>query len=190
MSMRRNLQRAGCTCGQLVFAQHFVEKMHVRAMVERQSKFRRVASLGKWVYWSSVIHAAVIVVQAHDVILAEVVTGLNFDEYEALGPGVLDAMSGTERNVNCFSPTDFMLDRVEGDRRPSGKDIPVFGATLVLLVTKAVPRRYLDPLDLVLRRIFKHDVAAPGRPYQCSDLHVSRIHGDQLTAGACSPFLY
>ena len=84
--------------------------------------------------------AAVVVVEADDVVLAEVVALLHLDEDEGLVAGVAHPVGGAERDVDGLARDDLVVDVVEGDDGGAGDDEPVLLAAVVLLVARGAGR--------------------------------------------------
>ncbi len=109
---------------------------------------------------------AVVVVEADDVVLAEVAALLHLDEQQRLVAAVLDAVRGAHGDVDGLARRDLLHHVVEGDRGRACDDEPVLGALGVALVAQAVARLHGDALDLEALGlgVLDHGVGAP-RPH-------------------------
>jgi hypothetical protein len=71
--------------------------------------------------------APVIIIQADNVILAEVVTELDLNEYERNIASVLDPMGRAERDIDGISSPHFDAVAVKGDDSLSANHEPMLG---------------------------------------------------------------
>jgi len=91
---------------------------------------------------------AVVVLEAHDVVLAEVVAVLHLDEHHGAALRVLDAVVGADRDVHGVPRRQVARHPVEGHPRRAAHDEPVLGAPGVALVAEPLAGPDLDALDL------------------------------------------
>ena len=72
--------------------------------------------------------SAKVVLQAHNVVFAEITSALDLDKDQIFVAGVLNAMRRADRNVNRFTGADRDLATVERDPGSSFDDEPVLRA--------------------------------------------------------------
>ena len=75
-----------------------------------------------------------IILQPHNVILAQIIAALHFDEDHLLHVGILDPVRRAYRYVDVFAGFENDLSVVESDFRHPPRDEPVLGAARVLLI--------------------------------------------------------
>jgi len=99
--------------------------------------------------------ASEVIFEAHDVVFAEVVAALDFDEDESITAGILDAVRGTEGDVNRLAERDDDLSSVECHFGRAANDHPMLGAARVLLITQTLSRRNFDTLYFVIASLIE-----------------------------------
>ena len=77
--------------------------------------------------------AAIAVLEAHDVVLAEIGAGLHLDDVQRNLAGILDAMLRAERNVGRLILLEQERLLAARDARRAGDDDPVLGAMMMQL---------------------------------------------------------
>src|SRR5579862_2167471 len=82
--------------------------------------------------------AAEIVFQADDVVFAEVVAALDFDEGQLLRTGIGHAVGGTDGDVDHLPEAELVVGSVEGHQALTADDHPVFRTLSVLLIAQAL----------------------------------------------------
>src|SRR5689334_1203202 len=93
----------------------------------------------------------VLVLQPNDVVLAEVVAGLDLDDDELLGRRILEAMLVARGNEGGLVGAHHELALAVHDLRRAGDHDPVLAAVMVELQGEARARLHLDALDLEAR---------------------------------------
>src|SRR5580693_6613647 len=91
-----------------------------------------------------------VVLESHDVVLAEVGAVLHFDEDDRHRAVVLAPVRLPNGDVDARAGTEVVLDAVEDDGRLAAHDEPVLGALGVELVAQSLARRDHDALHLVV----------------------------------------
>src|ERR1039458_2741672 len=103
-----------------------------------------------------------VVLETHDVVLAEVTAVLDLDEDHRHRAVVLAAVRLTDGDVDARSGTEVVLDTVEDDGRLAAHDEPMFGALVVELIAQALAGSDDDALHLVVEHlVVEHRVTAP-----------------------------
>ena len=108
-----------------------------------------------------------IVLQAHNVVLAEVIAALYLDEDHFQISGVFDSMRRADRNINILAGVkpDFLI--VERDFRLALHNDPVFCAARVFLITQPFARQNFDAFDFESLALVENCEIAP-RPFVIS----------------------
>jgi hypothetical protein len=114
--------------------------------------------------------SAKIVLQAHDVVFAEIIASLNLDKDQIFVAGVFNAVGGADSDIDRLAGADSDLTTVECDTSCSFDDEPVLGALRVFLVTESLTRQHLDTFNLERACLFEHGVTAPWSPIEFSHL--------------------
>jgi hypothetical protein len=112
---------------------------------------------------SSASHdAAVVVLGPLDVVLAEIVSGLDLDKHQLRASRVGDAVPRAAGNIDGLPGAQ--LDRfvVPRDDSPSLDDVPVLAALPVALQAEPLTGLHDDALDLVVGLVGQHPVVPPG----------------------------
>src|SRR5262249_32496271 len=102
-----------------------------------------------------------VVLEANDIVFAEIVAALHFDEDQIFFAGVLNAVGSADGNVDRLAGTNRDLTTVERDLRRSADDEPVFRTLRVLLITQSFSGQHFDPFDLESGCFFQHLVSSP-----------------------------
>src|SRR6266404_4944761 len=92
--------------------------------------------------------AAKVVLQPHDVILAEIAAALHFNEDQQLGAGILDAMGSSDVDVDRFACQDSDFFVVKRNFGSAGNDEPVLCALRMFLITQSLAGQHFDAFDL------------------------------------------
>src|SRR5207245_4497001 len=93
----------------------------------------------------------VVVLQPHDVVLADVIAGLHLDHHAVDGAGIREAMRRADLDVGrLVRPQKSLLLGID-DLRRAGDHDPVLAAVVVQLKRKARARLHDDALDLEAR---------------------------------------
>src|SRR5579863_5761045 len=95
---------------------------------------------------TELVRSTEVVLEAHDVVLAEVRAVLDLDEDDGYRAVVLAAVRLTDRDVDAGAGPEVVLDAVDDHSRLATHDEPVLGALGVELVTQALAGRDHDPL--------------------------------------------
>src|SRR3990167_4901608 len=106
--------------------------------------------------------APVHVLEANDVVLAAVTTGLHFNQFQRLLARVFQAMLAAQRDVGAFVFTQQEYFFAAGDPRRAIHHDPVFGAMVVHMQAECSAWFDNDPLDLEAVAAVDAVVAAPG----------------------------
>src|SRR5215831_12663075 len=114
--------------------------------------------------------AAEVVLEANDVVLAEVLAVLDLDEHELGCTGVLDAMRRAALDVDGHSGPAFDLAVVQRHEAVPAHDEPVLGAPSVPLIAQPFARLHDDLLHLVIGRSDQNVVTSP-RPNVALEAH-------------------
>src|ERR1035441_4922693 len=109
----------------------------------------------------ALLAAPVVVVQPHDVILAEVVAVLHFDEDQRILAGVVDPMRHPDGNIDGLTRPDRDHLAVKGDGALAGHHEPVLRPAGMPLIAEPVAGRHGDRLDLVAGAVGQHSVGTP-----------------------------
>ena len=112
----------------------------------------------------------VVILQSHNVILAEIITKLHFDNFDQTFMQVFQAVLGTQRNVDGVSASHRYNSFTHRD---SGRTIdhrPMLTAVLVALQGQTPRRLYDNPLHLESRLFIQH---VKGTPWPCFAIHLS-----------------
>jgi hypothetical protein len=111
--------------------------------------------------WSFQRHPPVVIVQADDVVLAEVVTVLDFNEHERGATRVVNPVSRASRDIDGISSPYVDAVAVECDNALSANHEPMLGAVRMLLVAQPLPRLDLNRLDFEILGLGEDGVSAP-----------------------------
>src|SRR5215467_3395372 len=109
--------------------------------------------------------AAVAVLEAHDVVLAEVRPRLYLDDLEHDGARILDAMLHADRDVSRLVLLEEEHLLAAGDARRACDDHPVLGPMMMHLQRELRTGLDLQALHLKARSRFDAVVASPGTEY-------------------------
>lgn len=104
---------------------------------------------------------AIVIFRPGDVILAEIVPGLHFDENQWSISRVLDTMPGALGDVHGLASRETDLFVIKDQNSLAFEYEPVLLPAPVFLKREPLPRVDNDPLYLVSRRIFEHTKMAP-----------------------------
>jgi hypothetical protein len=106
---------------------------------------------------------AVVVAQANDVVLAEVVTMLHFNEHQGHRASVLNPMGSATRHIDGVTSQCFHSAAVQADYALPRDNQPMLSTPLVPLVAQTLT--WTDPyrLDLVTVTLRQDDIRAHGR---------------------------
>src|SRR5687768_5647339 len=107
------------------------------------------------------LRASKVVLEADDVVFAEIRAALDFDKNQIFFTGIFDAMSGADGNVDGFTSAYGDLAAVECDLRGAGDYDPVFGSLRMLLITQALSGQHLDSFDLESGCFLEDGVSTP-----------------------------
>src|SRR5438093_1390655 len=110
----------------------------------------------------NVLCPSVVVCKAHDVVLAEIVAALHLDDVQRHGAGVLQTVRRSLGDARALVDVEIEDALATGDPRGAGRDDPVLAAPVMVLERQAPSRLDRDALDLILRPLLQHRVAAPG----------------------------
>lgn len=102
-----------------------------------------------------------IVLQAHDVILAEIAARLNLDQMQRNLAGVFQMMDDPQRNEGRLLFRQQHLRAVPRDARRAGNLDPMLGAVMVKLQRESLARLDHEALDLEARARIDSLVPAP-----------------------------
>src|SRR3989454_4442704 len=105
---------------------------------------------------------AIVICQPHDVVFAEIVAALHLDDVQWHRARVLQTVRRSLRNARALVDVEIEDTLAAGDPRGAGRDNPVLAAPMVVLERQAPARLDRHALDLVLRSLLQHRVAAPG----------------------------
>src|ERR1700730_11290883 len=86
------------------------------------------------------LSAPVIVLDADDVVLAEIAAGLDLDQLQLNLAGVFQSMGGADRDVDRFVLVNDLDQFIAGDMRSASHHDPVFGARVMLLQREPAAR--------------------------------------------------
>src|ERR1017187_8913216 len=120
----------------------------------------------------ALLAAPVVVVQPHDVILAEVVAVLHFDEDQRILAGVVDPMRPPDGNIDGLTRPDRDHLAVESDGALAGHHEPVLRPAGIPLIAEPVTGRHGDRLDLVPGAVGQHSVGTPRTHVIVDHLHI------------------
>jgi hypothetical protein len=110
-----------------------------------------------------------IVLEALDVVFAEVCPLLDLDDDHVLPPDVFDSVDGSLRYVEGVSPPHSNFLPVERDESLSPNDMPVLGTVPVPLQTQSLPREDEELFDLAPFLLVKDEVMTPGALFPFSE---------------------
>src|ERR1700722_10802904 len=105
--------------------------------------------------------ALIIILDADDVILAEIAAGLDLDQFQQDLAGVFEPVDGPDREVDRFVLMHDLDGIVHRDLRGAEHPDPVLGAVMVLLQRQPIARLDRDALDLVTIAVVDRLVGAP-----------------------------
>ena len=103
----------------------------------------------------------VVVVQADDVVFAEVVAVLDLDEHQGNLARVVDPVRRAGRHIDGVTALHVGAVTVEGDDPGPAHHEPVLRTPCVPLVAEALPGPDLDCLDLEIRALREDGIGAP-----------------------------
>src|SRR5436309_5651767 len=95
------------------------------------------------------LRALIVILDADDVILAEITSGLNLDQLQQNLAWIFQPVSGADRDVNRFVLVHGLDQFVDGHARRASHHDPVLGAMVMLLQRKPPPRLNDNALDLM-----------------------------------------
>src|ERR1044072_500703 len=107
------------------------------------------------------LRPVVVVFEACDVVLAEVVAALNLYEDKCLFAGVRDAVRRADGDVHGLAGRERNVLPVERDARAPRDDHPVLRAPRVPLIAQALARQNIYALDLVPLALVEHRERPP-----------------------------
>src|SRR5205814_9914787 len=108
---------------------------------------RRIKSEGM-LRWKT-LTAPVVVLDADDVVLAEIAAGLDFDQFELDLAGILQPVHRADRDVDRFVLVHGLDQFIDGDLRGAAHHDPVLGPMMMLLQREPPARLDDDALDLM-----------------------------------------
>jgi hypothetical protein len=114
----------------------------------------------------------VIVLDADDVILAEIAAGLHLDQLQQDLSGVLEPVHRAHRDIDRLVLVHGLDVVIDGDSRRAAHHDPVLGAMVVLLQRQPVARLDDDAFHLMAVAIVDRLIAAPGA------MHLDVLFGD------------
>src|SRR5215469_11312317 len=115
--------------------------------------------------------AAVAILEAHDVVLAEIGARLHLDDLECNGARILDAVLHPDRDVSRLVLLEEKHLLAAGDTRRAGDDDPMLGAVVMQLERQLRTGLDLQALHLKARPGLDAVVAAP----RAKDFTVQRV---------------
>ena len=122
--------------------------------------------------------AAILVFESHDVILAEVVAGLDFDHHAVDNTGIGQAVLRAGGDVGgLVGAHEYLLLAIDHPGHAGNHD-PVFAAMVVHLQAEAGTRLDHDALHLEALAFLQHRVGAPGTMHGAMVAHA--VVGGQL----------
>src|SRR5438876_8710102 len=130
--------------------------------------------------------ASVAILEAHDIILAEIGARLHFDDLERHGTGVLDAVLHAHRDIGrlvLLEEKDFVS---AGHARGAGDDHPVLGPVMMQLQGERGAGVDVETLHLEARPALEAVVAPPGAEH----LAVERVLGALELLQSCHELLH
>src|SRR6202171_26228 len=101
------------------------------------------------------------IVEAHDVVFAEVRARLHLDDLEGHLPGVLEPVAHAERDERRFVFAQEKLLVAARDERRAAHDDPVFGAVVMHLKRETRAGRHDDALHLEALAVIDRVVETP-----------------------------
>ena len=126
------------------------------------------------------LRSAVSVLEADDVVLAEIGARLHLDEVERDLAGIFEAVARAERNVGRLVLVQDQLLIALGHLGGAGDDDPVLGAMVMHLQRQPAARLDHDMLDLHAVAVMDRAVGAPGAVHQ-------RVGGELVAIAALEP---
>src|SRR5437660_187100 len=108
------------------------------------------------------LFASIAILEAHDVVLAEVFAALHFDEYQVFAPGVFKTVLGTRRDISRFVRRHFELGFAVDDLGRAADHDPMFATMVVHLQREGRARLHDDALDLEPGALLDDGIGAPG----------------------------
>src|SRR6266481_3490671 len=93
--------------------------------------------------------ALVIVLDANDVVLAEIAAGLDFDQLQRNLAWIFHPMGRADRNIDRFVLMYGLDEFIDGHARRAAHHDPVLGAMVMLLQREPAARLHHDALDLM-----------------------------------------
>ena len=112
-------------------------------------------------WWLVALASAVAVAQANDVVFAEVIAALHFNEDQLIMARVGEAVRFLDRNVSVFARHGGEFDLPDLYDSSPMYDHPVFRALMVVLQAEALARSDGDALDLVTVFFLQGRVGSP-----------------------------
>jgi len=114
----------------------------------------------------------IIIFNPNDVVLTEITSGLNLNQFQDNLAGVFQPMSGTDRDVDRLIFVHDLDEFVDGYARRAAHHDPVLGAVMMLLQREPASRLHDDALDLVTISGVDRLIASPRA------MHLEMILGD------------
>src|SRR6267142_6398708 len=93
--------------------------------------------------------ALVIVLDANDIVLAEIAAGLDFDQLQRNLARIFHPVSRADRNIDRFVLMYGLDEFIDGHARRATHHDPVLGAMVMLLQREPPARLHHDALDLM-----------------------------------------
>jgi hypothetical protein len=123
---------------------------------QRNSKFSIQNSTFAYLYSPKVI------LEALNVVLAEIIPALNFDKHQIFITQILDAMKGTNWDIDGISCLHGNFPIVQCHHRRAFDDVPMLASLLVALERKTLPRVDRNTLHFVVRGVGEYLIESPG----------------------------
>ena len=102
------------------------------------------------------------ILEAHDVVFAQVATGLDLDDLQGNGPGVLQPVVAAHRDVGRLVLGDQECPIVAGHAGGAGDHDPVLGPMVVHLQRQGFTRLHAQTFDLIAPAATDGLVGPPG----------------------------
>src|SRR5262249_46484782 len=103
-----------------------------------------------------------IILQPHDVVLAQIIAALHFDKDHRGVAGVLDPVRRAYRDVDVFAGAENDFFVVESNLRRALHDEPVLGAARVFLIAQPFSWQNLNAFDFVSLALVEDGEITPG----------------------------
>src|SRR5258705_8481595 len=107
-----------------------------------------------------------IILQANDVVFAQVTTTLNFDKYQCVGAGILNPMGCVNCNIDRLAGGNDDFAVVQCHLCRTLHNHPVLGSLRMLLITQSFTRQYFNSLHFEVVTFVKHRKTPPGSPIE------------------------